>query len=176
MSSTSIARLFRAEGRSNSQAGAARKLQGRPVSKIELNNQAYTAGIAKALRDDYADSSMVKTICEETGASVGAVKNWLAEVNGPGGEHLIKLMAASSSVRRFIDRTIGREDALAKAERRLHRIIELMGADEGDDGEVVDLIPSLAAEVDAVPRRPKAPSRTERIARRARVAANGRAA
>jgi hypothetical protein len=92
------------------------------MSTIDFNSFEYTSGIAAALREDYAGESMAKTICEDTGASMGAVKNWLGEVNGPGGEHLIKLMAASPAVRRFIDRVIGRDDALSRAEQRLHSI------------------------------------------------------
>ncbi|WP_148283546.1 XRE family transcriptional regulator [Reyranella massiliensis] len=96
------------------------------MSKIDFTSHEYTSGIAAALRDDYAGTSMVKVICEDTGASVGAVKNWLAEVNGPGGEHLVKLMAASPAVRRFIDIVTGRDDALSRAEKRLHTIAQLI--------------------------------------------------
>jgi len=35
--------------------------------------------------------------------STPIIKKWLAAENGPGGEHLIKLMAVSPAVRRFVD-------------------------------------------------------------------------
>lgn len=101
------------------------------MSKIDLNSFDFTAGIAAALRSDYeGHPSMVKAICEDTGASVGTVKNWLAETNGPGGEHLAKLLAASPAVRRFIDTITKRDDALAKAEQRLHRIAQMIEGKE----------------------------------------------
>lgn len=127
MSSTPIARHFQGGRLTNFQATTARKLQAKPVSKIDFTSHEYTSGIAAALREDYAaGDSMVKTICEDTGASVGAVKNWLAEVNGPGGEHLVKLMAASPAVRAFIDRVIGRDDVATQAEARMRRALAIM--------------------------------------------------
>lgn len=126
MSSTSIARLFQGGRTIKLPATTAGKLRAKPVSKIDFNAHEYTSGIAVALRDDYAGDSMVKAICEDTGASMGAVKNWLAEVNGPGGEQLVKLMAASPAVRRFIDTITGRDDALSRAEQRLHAIAQMI--------------------------------------------------
>lgn len=131
MSSTPFARDFRAAGFSNFRAAPARILQGRTVSRIDLTSHAYTSGIATALRADYAHStSMVKEICEDTGASVGTVKNWLAETNGPGGEHLVKLLAVSPSVRGFVDQITGRADAMAKAEQRLRRIAQMIESED----------------------------------------------
>lgn len=126
MSSTSIARHLQKRRPVNFQASTARNLQAMPLSKIDLTSHEYTSGIAAALREDYGGDSMVKTICEDTGASVGAVKNWLAQVNGPGGEHLVKLMAASPAVRRFIDDAIRRDDALSRAEKRLQSIAQMI--------------------------------------------------
>lgn len=94
---------------------------------IDLTSHDYTSGIAAALRADYGDGvSMVKSICEDTGASVGTVKNWLAENNGPGGEHLIKLLAASPSVRAFVDRVTRRDDVATRAEERMRRALAIM--------------------------------------------------
>lgn len=127
MSSTSFTRNLRGRRVDNFQSSSAWNLQARPMSKIDLTSHEYTSGIAAALRDDYASStSMVKEICEDTGASVGTVKNWIAETNGPGGEHLVKLLAASPAVRRFIDTVTGREDALSRAEKRLHSIAQMI--------------------------------------------------
>ena len=111
----------------NFQAGSACILRAEHVSKIELNSFDFTAGIAAALREDYEHHpSMVKTICEDTGASMGAVKNWLAEINGPGGKHLIKLMAVSPAVRAFVDRITRRDDIAKQAEDRMRRALAIM--------------------------------------------------
>lgn len=126
MSSTPIARLFQDGGPSIFPAARSRNLRAKPVSKIDFNSHEYTSGIAKALRDDYAGESMVKSICEDTGASMGAVKNWLGEVNGPGGEHLVKLMAASPAVLRFIDGLIGRDDQLTRAREQIKSIAQMI--------------------------------------------------
>jgi hypothetical protein len=96
-------------------------------NRLDLTSHDYASGIAAALKDDYGRSaSMVKDICEDTGASSGTVKNWLAEMNGPGGEHLIKLMAASPAVRGFIDRVTRREDLVAKKEQQMRRALALL--------------------------------------------------
>ena len=121
-----MASLFQGRTANNFPAASARKLQAGPVSKLDFTSHDYTSGIAVALREDYVGASMVKSICEDTGASVGAVKNWLAEVNGPGGEHLVKLMAASPAVRAFIDRIIKRDDAATQAEARMRRALAIM--------------------------------------------------
>jgi hypothetical protein len=105
--------------------GAARFLVA-DVSATELTAHDYAEGIALALREDFAGASMVKDICRATGASVGIVKKWLAEENGPGGEYLIKLMAASPAVRAFVDKVTRRNDAAAEAEDRLRRALAIM--------------------------------------------------
>lgn len=127
MSALPVARVFPARRVDNFQSSSARILRAGTVSKAELTSHEYASGIAGALRDDYeASASMVKAICEDTGASMGTVKNWLAEVNGPGGEHLIKLMAASPSVRAFVDRVTGRDDLAKRAEDRMRRALAIM--------------------------------------------------
>jgi len=105
--------------------GAARFLVA-DVSATELTAHDYAEGIALALREDFAGASMVKDICRATGASVGIVKKWLAEENSPGGEYLIKLMAASPAVRAFVDKVTRRNDAAAEAEDRLRRALAIM--------------------------------------------------
>lgn len=96
------------------------------MARIDFTAHDYASGIAAALREDYAGDSMVKAIAEDTGAGLGTVKKWLAEENGPGGEHLIKLMAASPAVRAFVDKVTRREDALAKTEARARRALAIM--------------------------------------------------
>ena len=127
MSALPLPRNIRGSEGRNFPAIAARKLRAEPMSKLDFTSHDYVSGIATALRVDYGDnSSMVKTICEDTGASVGAVKNWLAEINGPGGEHLIKLMAASPAVRAFVDRITRRDDIAKQAEDRMRRALAIM--------------------------------------------------
>jgi hypothetical protein len=96
------------------------------MTPIDLTAFDYAGGIARALREDFAGESMVKDICRSTGASVGIVKKWLAEEHGPGGEYLIKLMAASPAVRAFVDQVTRRDDAAAQAEARLRRALAIM--------------------------------------------------
>jgi hypothetical protein len=99
---------------------------GADMTPIDLTAFDYAGGIARALREDFAGESMVKDICRSTGASVGIVKKWLAEEHGPGGEYLIKLMAASPAVRAFVDQVTRRDDAAAQAEARLRRALAIM--------------------------------------------------
>ena len=120
-------RYFRAGGVDNFLSDSARNLCAGSMSKIDLTSNDYSRGIAKALQDDYGRSaSMVKDICEDTGASSGTVKNWLSELNGPGGEHLIKLIAASPAVRAFIDTVTKREDVVAETHARMRRALAIM--------------------------------------------------
>ncbi len=94
--------------------------------RIDFTSHDYASGIAAALREDYAGESMTKSICQDTGAALGTVKKWLAEENGPGGEHLIKLMAASPAVRAFVDRVTRRDDDASRTEARLRRALAIM--------------------------------------------------
>jgi len=127
MSALPSTRHFQGGRGRNFQSAKVRILRAAPVSKIDLNLHDYTSAIAAALREDYGSTpSMVKGICEDTGASMGTVKNWLSELNGPGGEHLIKLMAASPAVRAFVDTVTRRTDAAAEAEGRLRRALAIM--------------------------------------------------
>lgn len=98
--------------------------------RIDFTAHDYASGIAAALREDYAGDSMLKTICQDTGAAMGTVKKWLAEENGPGGEHLIKLLAASPAVRAFVDKVSGRNDAVAEANARMRRALRIMEGEE----------------------------------------------
>lgn len=96
------------------------------MARVDFTAYDYAAGIAVALRDDYAGDSMVKAISEDTGAPPGTVKKWLAAENGPGGEYLIKLMAASPAVRAFVDKVTRRDDAAAEANARMRRALAIM--------------------------------------------------
>lgn len=106
---------------------------GRKMSRVVVDLTAfdYARLIADALDTDYGKlPSKIKTIQEDTGAAEGTVKNWCAGVNGPGGEMLIKLLAVSPAVRRAVDTMSRRDDALAQAEARLHRIVRIMKGEE----------------------------------------------
>lgn len=153
MSFLSTPRYFRSGPGENFFARRSRNLSA--MSKAELTSHDYANGIATALRDDYGRSaSIVKDICEDTGASSGTVKNWLAGLNGPGGEHLIKLQACSPAVRAFVDRLTGRDDIATRTEAKLRRALAVMAE---DDSAVVEIVPALAAELAATKPRPPAP-------------------
>ncbi len=159
MSPASLQRNFRVDTASKSTAATARKLRGVAMSKIELSAREYATGVAAALRADYSSTpSMVKAIGDDTGASVGAIKNWLAEVNGPTGEYLIKLMGTSKSVRAFVDQVTGRDDLAAQDGAKLRRLLAIMEGRE-DPPAVVELVPALEADLEQQnQRRPAAQS------------------
>lgn len=97
------------------------------MRSVDLTAHAFAEGIATALRDDFgSDASMAKTIAELTGASLGAVRKWLAGENGPSGEHLLKLMAASDSVWAFVLTTTGRDKHGAEMQARMRKALAIM--------------------------------------------------
>lgn len=58
-----------------------------------LNHEQYAQGIAQALQTELGSTHQaVKTLMKWTDASERTVKNWLAGVSGPRGEHLIALI------------------------------------------------------------------------------------
>lgn len=144
------------------------------MSVIDLTAVQFIDGIADALVSDFGDSnSTVKVIGELTGAAPGTVKKWLAKHNGPGGEMLVKLMAASPAVCRFVDGVTGRADRVARRERQMHRALAILAErDDDSDRGIIEIIPALQA--DLFERRPAAPSRAERIGDRARAASHGK--
>lgn len=81
-----------------------------------LTSRDYSLAISAALRREWG---MSREICEQTGASEGTVKNWLAGTNGPGGEHLLKLMAASDEVYDTAMKLAGIENEATAARRRI---------------------------------------------------------
>ncbi len=61
-----------------------------------LNHEQYAQGIAQALKAELGSTHQtVKTLMKWTNASERTVKNWLAGVSGPRGEHLIALVRHS---------------------------------------------------------------------------------
>lgn len=128
MSGHSVARLNLAGRNTNFRAHGARFLRAGSVSSaIDLSARDFAQGMATALRDDFgSDPSMAKTIAELTGASLGAVRKWLAGDNGPTGEYLLKLMAASDSVWSFVLSTTGRDKHGAELQARMRRALAIM--------------------------------------------------
>lgn len=130
---------------------------------IDLTARDFAEGMAKALRDDFGtDASMAKTIAELTGASLGAVRKWLAGENGPTGEYLLKLMAASESVWAFVLSTTGRDRHGEEMQARMRRALAIMEGRE-EPPQVIDMVPRLEAEIAAESRRALAPSKAERM-------------
>lgn len=86
----------------------------------------YAFDIASALRVDYGvDNEGARRICEDTGCSFGAAKDWLRGNNGPNGVYLVKLMACSPSVLAYVDRATGREEYTRIALEKVARLREL---------------------------------------------------
>lgn len=176
MSRQPSCRVFREVRPSNILISKGRKMRGAAMSKIELSAHDFVRGIADALYVDYEHDprGMVKGIGEDTGASLGAIKNWIAKVNGPTGEYVIKLQGVSPSVRAFVDKIIRRDDQVARRERKIMRALAEAIADDDDEtsSEVIELIPTL--QEDLFDRRPPAPSHGQRMADRARAASYGK--
>lgn len=130
---------------------------------VDLTARDFAEGMAQALRDDFgASQSMAKDIAELTGASLGAVRKWLAGENGPTGEYLLKLMAASESVWAFVLSTTGRDRHGEEMQARMRRALAIMEGRE-EPPQVIDMVPRLEAELADVARNPRAPSKGERL-------------
>lgn len=97
------------------------------ASVVDLSAREFAEGMSRALRDDFgSDPSMAKTIADLTGASLGAVRKWLAGENGPTGEYLLKLMAASDSVWAFVLTTTNRDKHGAEMQARMRKALAIM--------------------------------------------------
>jgi hypothetical protein len=74
----------------------------------------YAAAVANALQDELgATHQAVKTVMRWTGAGERSVKNWLAGVSGPSGQHLIELIRHSDPVLEVLLVASGRQRILA---------------------------------------------------------------
>jgi transcriptional regulator with XRE-family HTH domain len=97
------------------------------TSVIDLSAREFAEGMSRALRDDFGnDPSMAKTIADLTGASLGAVRKWLAGENGPTGEYLLKLMGASDSVWSFVLASTNRDKHGEVMQARIRRALAIM--------------------------------------------------
>lgn len=62
-------------------------------------NATYAARVAAILKRELGNTHQAhKTLMRWTGANERTVKNWLAGVNGPSGEHLLQLIRNSDAV------------------------------------------------------------------------------
>jgi hypothetical protein len=78
---------------------------------LQSRDSRFATMIADALRHTLGDTRRaVKTAVRWTGASERTVKNWLAGVTGPSGEHLIDLIRESEAVAEAVLMTAGRHD------------------------------------------------------------------
>ena len=128
MSGHSMARLQLAGASNKNRAPCAQLLRAISMSKvIDLSAREFAEGMSAALRSDFGnDPSMAKTIADLTGASLGAVRKWLAGDNGPTGEYLLKLMAASDSVWAFVLTSTGRDQHGAEMQARMRKALAIM--------------------------------------------------
>jgi hypothetical protein len=80
---------------------------------LQSRDSRFATMIAEALRHTLGDTRRaVKTAMRWTGASERTVKNWLAGVTGPSGEHLIELLRQSDAVAEAVLITAGRHDII----------------------------------------------------------------
>jgi hypothetical protein len=92
--------------------------KGRVLPKKEKHGP-YRRAVAQTLRSELgATHRAVKTVMGWTGASERTVKNWLAEVGGPSGEHLVDLIRHSDGVLETVLAMAGRRH-VARAQRLL---------------------------------------------------------
>ncbi|WP_244486302.1 hypothetical protein [Bradyrhizobium viridifuturi] len=78
----------------------------------------YALLIAEVLRAELGDTHQaLKLLIRWTGANERTAKNWMAAVNGPSGEHLLRLMRYSDGVFECVLRASGRR--LIVSDRKL---------------------------------------------------------
>jgi hypothetical protein len=105
-----------------------------PAMPLQDRDKRFAAAIASALRNALGDTRRaVKSVMSWTGANERTVKNWLAGVSGPSGEHLIELVRKSDAVAEAFLTIAGRRDIvdakrLINAHRRLAEMLELVDA------------------------------------------------
>jgi hypothetical protein len=90
--------------------------KGRVLPKKEKHGP-YRRAVAHTLKNELGSTHRaVKTVMGWTGASERTVKNWLAEVGGPSGEHLVDLIRHSDGVLEMVLAMAGRRH-MARAQR-----------------------------------------------------------
>jgi len=101
-----------------------------PNARNQRNNTAtYAKMVSAALRKDLGETHRAtKTVMRWTGASERTVRNWLAGIKGPSGEHLVVLIRHSETVLEVILNHTGRDrsiaaDRLIAAREGLHELL-----------------------------------------------------
>jgi hypothetical protein len=78
------------------------------------NLGAYSRAVAYALKYELGSTHQaVKIVMGWTGAGERTVKNWLAGISGPSGQHIVELIRHSDSVLAVLLMLAGREEAIA---------------------------------------------------------------
>jgi hypothetical protein len=108
-----------------------------PKKGIVLPNGPYPAAIAYALQNQLGTTHQaVKIIMRWTGAGERTVKNWLAGLSGPNGQHLVDLIRHSDEVLEILLLLAGRQqiaaaknlidarDKLAEALRQINQLMD----------------------------------------------------
>ena len=96
---------------------------------MERNLRPYSAAIAYALRNQLGTTHQaVKIVMKWTGAGERTVKNWLAGVSGPSGQHLVDLIRHSDDVLETLLLMAGRQQIattkrLVEARNKLAEIV-----------------------------------------------------
>ena len=104
-----------AEGRQN----VAEK--GHSFSEWRKKSEPYPLAIAYALKSELGSTHQaVKIIMRWTGAGERTVKNWLAGISGPSGQHLVDLMRHSDDVLQVLLILAGRQQTVA-----VQRLVDL---------------------------------------------------
>ncbi|MGY3578925.1 hypothetical protein [Bradyrhizobium sp. USDA 4504] len=92
----------------------------------------YALGIAEILRRELGNTHRAhKTLMRWTGANERTVKNWIAGLNGPSGEHLLHLIRNSDAVFERVLQLSERKPVpldrrLSEVRSALHGTIELL--------------------------------------------------
>ncbi|MCC8939264.1 hypothetical protein H8A99_23010 [Bradyrhizobium sp. Arg68] len=92
---------------------------------IPVSNDTYASSIAQVLRNELGDSHRAhKTLMRWTGANARTAKNWLSGVNGPSGEHLLRLMRSSDRVFECVLMLSDRQPVLSR--RKLEELLNIL--------------------------------------------------
>jgi len=84
------------------------------VFPSDENLEPYSRAVAYALKCELGSTHQaVKIIMGWTGAGERTVKNWLAGISGPSGQHLVELVRYSDGVLAVLLVLAGREQAVA---------------------------------------------------------------
>jgi hypothetical protein len=87
-----------------------------PAADGDEDARRFAAAMAAALHETFGGGgSAVKTVARLTSVNERTVKNWFAGVNGPRGDHLVRLVGQSNGMLDAFLTMAGRGDLLAIA-------------------------------------------------------------